>query len=106
MTIHGTMYAESRDRTRLLSVRDAALQALVERCGWASISDIHARVEQLTGRKCREDSPRRMLGYIHEDADSAWDVISRPNPDAPGTAQYRAMRRVVGQQNLFAGVGN
>ena len=104
MTIHGTMYSEKRDRTRLLSVRDAALLALRERGGWASISDIHARVEQLTGRTCREDSPRRMLGYLHNDTTCAWDVCVRQNPTAPGTAEYRAVRRVVGQQNLFAGV--
>ena len=102
--IHGTMYAPRRDRARLLSVRDAALLALRERGGWASISDIHARVEQLTGRTCREDSPRRMLGYIHGDVQSEWDVQTRNNPDAPGTAQYRAVRRCVGQQALFAGV--
>ena len=104
MRLHGTMYCEKRDRARLLSVRDAALQVLIYRDpdDWASIAEIHAEVERLLGRKCREDSPRRMIGYIQRDEPCPWTVESRPDPEHPGCVEYRAVPRAPsGQREMY-----
>ena len=104
MRLHGTMLDEARDAPRLWSVRDAALQVLIYRDpdDWASIAEIHAEVERLLGRKCREDSPRRMLSYAKYDESSPWTIESKPNPDQPGTCLYRAMpRQPTGQREMF-----
>tara|TARA_Y100000310_G_scaffold286194_1_gene310163 strand:+ start:45 stop:362 length:318 start_codon:yes stop_codon:yes gene_type:complete len=102
--IHGKMFDKERDGRQLRSVRDCALDFLIDSGGWHSGPEIHEVVVVVYGRACREDSPRRMMNYIHNDPDCPWDIESQPSASSPGTAEYRATRRATPnstQQHIF-----
>ena len=100
--IHGTIYCPARDKARLMSVRDAALEWLVRTGRWCTTKEILDGAQRLLGHECGPDSPRRMRDYVKHDPNSPWDIEKRDSKQFPGCKEYRTVRRQpTGQQRMF-----
>ena len=97
---HGKMYKESRDKTRLDTVKEAVAKIMSKSARtWWWVRALHYEVE-CAGFCCHEDTVRRMICcLINEGGTRTHTFESRQSTSNPGTAVYRAIKRPIGQKD-------